>query len=187
MMALQIKTPRLLLRVPTIEDAEMILEAMQPVWPSLQMWMSWAFDGTNTIKAVKEGFIAKAEASNFLIGLCKETGKFVISTGINPREGYSGQYETGYWVAQEFLGKDYATEATNAAIRYGFNALSAESVYICHYEGNGPSERVIQKLNFTKTGVREKAHGRCLDGTLLDVHDYVMRDPSVLPELAVYW
>src|SRR5690349_3586391 len=133
-----IQTPRLILRTPVMDDAAMIVEAMQPVWHDLQMWMSWAYDGTNNVISVKENFIAKALDNNFLIGLCKETGQFVVSTGINPRADHAGQLETGYWVAKNFLDKGYATEATNAAIRYGFNVLAPQAVYICHYEGNGP-------------------------------------------------
>lgn len=185
--SIEIVTPRLLLRTRVMGDAVMIVEAMQPVWRELQMWMSWAYDGGNTVESVMENFIAKAADNNFLIGLCRESGRFVISTGINPREDHPGQFETGYWVAKDFLGKGYATEATNAVIRYGFNVLAADSVYICHYEGNDPSRRVIEKLGFKKTGMRDTQHARCLDGTPLDVHEYVMEDPSVLPALEVRW
>lgn len=186
-MSIIIETPRLIIRTPVMEDAPMIADAMNEVWHSLQLWMSWSYDGANEIESIKENFIAKAEHEKYLIGVCRNTGKFVISTGMTPRADSPGQCETGYWVAKDFLGKGYATEATNAAIRYGFEKGGTQSVYISHYEGNEPSRRVIEKLNFIKTGMREKAHGRCLDGTLLDVHEYIMTHPSVLPPLSVRW
>lgn len=186
-MSVCIETPRLIVRTPVMDDAPMIAAAMNDVWHNLQLWMSWSYDGANEVESIKKNFIARAEEMDFLIGISKDSRAFVVSTGINPRAETLGQRETGYWVAKDFLGKGYATEATNAAIRYGFEALGAKSIYICHYEGNGASRRVIEKLGFTKTGVREKAHARCLDGTLLDVHDYVMDDPAVLPAMDVRW
>ena len=79
------------------------------------------------------------------------------------------------------------TEASNAVIRYAFDVLDAPAVYISHYEGNIPSRRVIEKLGFVKTGLRDEKHARCLDGTLLDVHEYIMRDKDTLPPLDVRW
>lgn len=183
----EILTPRLILRHRTVKDAEMIAIAMQPVWHHLQLWMFWARDGANTIEAIKESALNTTENTHRLIGLCRETGRFVMMTGMDPCENNIGQFETGYWVEENFLGKGYATEGCNAIIRWGFEALAVKSIYICHFEGNNPSERVIQKLGFTKTGVREKAQARCLDGKLLDVHEYIMTDPAVLPPLDVEW
>ncbi len=185
-MSIYIETPRLVLRTPVMDDAEKIVREMNLVWRNLQMWMSWSYDGANSVESVRENFIARAEDNHFLIGVCNKTDRFVVSTGMNPREN-SESHETGYWVAHDFLGKGYATEATNGAVRYGFGALNVPSVYISHYESNEASRRVIEKLGFTKTGIREKSHARCLDGTLLDVHEYIMTDPSVLPDMDVRW
>lgn len=186
-MSIHIETPRLIIRTPVIDDAQMIADAMKPVWHDLQLWMSWSFDGANQPDAIRKNFIAPAIEAKHMIGLCKESGAFIISTGMTPHKDIPGQHETGYWVAKDFLGKGYATEATNAAIRYGFNAMNVRKVYISHYEGNGPSHRVIEKLGFTKTGIRATKHARCLDGMPLDVHEYEMCDPAVLPALDVRW
>ncbi len=183
----EIVTPRLVLRQRNVEDAEMIADAMQPVWRDLQMWMSWAHDGENTVESIRKSALTAHEGRYTMIGSCRETGKFVLMTGLHLHENEPDQYETGYWTAKEFLGKGFATEACNAAIHWGFNVLAAQSMYICHDEGNEPSRRIIEKLGFTKTGVRTKAQARCLDGVLMDLHDYIMTDPSVLPALDVTW
>jgi len=185
-MSIEIITPRLILRTPTQEDAAMITAAKKEVWHDLQLWMSWAYDGEETLEATQR-FIAGALSHNSMIGLCRDSGEFVVCTGMHPRDGYEGQFETGYWVAKDFLRKGYATEACNAAIRYAFNVLNVPTVFICHHEGNVPSQRIIEKLGFTKTGVREKAFKRCTDGSLMDTHDYIMTDPAVLPPLDVTW
>lgn len=190
-MSLYIETPRLILRPPTIDDVEDMQRAKEAVWPELQLWMSWAYDDERPIEALIKNTMTVpqviAEGGCPLLGRCRQSGTFVLRTGLNVMDDRPGVLETGYWVAKEFLGKGYATEATNAAIRYAFNAMAARTIYICHFEGNEPSRRVIEKLGFTKIGVAPKAHARCSDGVLLDKHEYSMKDPAVLPSLDVRW
>lgn len=186
-MSIKIETDRLILRTPVMDDAEMIQAAKLAAWDDLQHWMSWAVAGSETIEALRAHFIAGAIEKNHLIALEKDSGRFVLSTGATPMEGRERQFEVGYWAARTMRGKGYATEASNAVIRYAFDALKADAIYICHYEGNEPSRNVIEKLGFTKTGVVPDAHTRPIDGATLDKHEYIMRDPSVLPPLYVRW
>ncbi len=184
---IRIETPRLILRTPQMSDAEEINAAMQPVWPELQKWMSWSIDGENTIEATRRFVASVSEKDQHLIGFCKKTEKFVISTGLHWRNrGNHVCPHTGYWVAQDFLGKGYATESTNAVIRYAFAQL-AEAVYIDYFEGNDKSRRVIEKLGFTPHEIKIDAIKRASDRKLMNEHWYVMRDPSVLPPLDVKW
>lgn len=182
-----IETPRLIIRSRTLADADDIQAAKEAVWPELQTWMSWAYDsefGKDALLRTIHASIAKNDPAEFLIGRCKPLGAFAVSTGINLNDGH---YETGYWVAKDFLGKGYATEAANAVIRYAFNVMGIGEMHITYYEDNDKSRRVIEKLGFTKLRTEPKAKARCSDGVLLDVHRYVMTDPSVLPPLDVRW
>lgn len=186
-MSIHIETKRLIIRTPVMEDAEMIQRAKIAAWDDLQLWMSWAVAGSETIEALREQFIAGAVEKNHLIAITKDTRDFVLSTGATPLPDKDSQFEVGYWAAREIRGKGFATEAANAVCRYAFGALNADRIYICHYEGNEPSRNVIQKLGFTKTGVAKAAFTRSTDGAVLDKHEYIMRDPSVLPPLDVEW
>lgn len=184
----EVITDRLVFRVPIMDDATMINAAINQVWPDLQLWMSWAHEGQNTLEATK-AYIASVEkqiegGGYPLIGLCRNTGKFVVATGLT-KTGDS--IETGYWVAREFLGRGYALEAANAVTRFGFGAFRLNEIHINHYEGNEKSKHIIQKLGFAFTHTTVEGHARCLDGKLLDVHHYVMRDVSALPLLNVRW
>ena len=184
-MTIYIETPRLIIRTPILEDVAMIQAAKLAAWNDLQKWMSWAVPGTETVEALRNHFIASAEEKNHLIAVTKDDGIFVLCTGATPIK--DGQFEVGYWVARDMRGHGYAAEASNAVIRYAFDTLGAAEIYICHYEGNVPSQKVIEKLGFTKTGVEAKAHKRNLDGAVLDKHEYIMQDPAVLPDLEVRW
>jgi RimJ/RimL family protein N-acetyltransferase len=80
-----------------------------------------------------------------------------------------------------------ATEAANAAIRYGFGHLGAKAIIVGYYEGNERSRRIVEKLGFQKLRVAHNAATRCLDGMKLDRHEYILESPDALPELDVSW
>ena len=178
-----IQTPRLVIRKPKMDDLNHIHAAKTQVWPELQKWMSWAYDTEADIASTRR-FI-EAEAFNPLCGFIRETQDFVVSTGIDVAG--PDEYATGYWVAEKYLGQGYATEATNAILRYAFNVLNAKAVHINYYGGNDKSRRVIEKLGFEFVHTECKAKARCSNGELLDVHNYIMRDTHKLPALEVTW
>ncbi|PZQ48284.1 MAG: hypothetical protein DI551_02010 [Micavibrio aeruginosavorus] len=170
---LEILTDRLIIRVPTLDDAVEINTAMNGVWHDLQLWMSWASDDQKTLEATR-AYLTDFDQRGFLplAGFCRDTGRFIVSTGITFHN--DGRRETGYWVAKDFLGLGYATESAAATIKYGFNELDFDEFFINHYEGNEKSRNVIEKLGFVKTRVIKSNHPRCLDGVLLDEHQYII-------------
>ena len=178
-----IYTPRLVIRRPVMDDLDVIHDAKRAVWPELQKWMSWSNDAAGELESTRS-FITDYKTA--LVGFTRDTNEFVISSGCDPTQ-QPDVYATGYWVAPHYLGQGYATESTNAILRYAFQALNAKAVSIEHYEGNGASARVIEKLGFEPTEIARKTHRRHSNGEMLDVHKYIMRDPSVLPALEVTW
>src|SRR5688572_14276974 len=84
---IEILTSRLLLRAPRIEDAKETNAALQKVWHELQLWMSWAHEGEQTLEATERYIRSVPEIVKNgglpLKGFCRETGKFVVSTGIS--------------------------------------------------------------------------------------------------------
>lgn len=167
---IEILTTRLVLRCARMEDAENITRAKQDVWGELQQWMSWAYDGEESLASTQDYIESCAKNGSLpLLAFCRESGQLVLSTGLMKRED---RYETGYWVTRDFLGKGLATEGTAATIDFAFDTLGAEAIDIGHYEGNDKSHRIIEKLGFTKMRVLEKNHARCSDGVLLDEHLY---------------
>lgn len=181
---IEIITDRLILRHPVMADAEEINRAKNHVWEELQRWMVWAYDGQQTMEGTQE-FI-RTLGPESLIGLCRDTGKFVVSTGLM-RTDQPHEYSTGYWVAEDFLGKGYATEATCAAIHFAFDALKAKAVHIGYLEGNAKSRRIIEKFGFSHRKSKTKSFARCFDGAMVDEHEFVMTDKSSLPSINYEW
>ena len=60
--------------------------------------------------------------------------------------------EIEYCIGSEFQCRGYATEATKAIIRYGFEKMNLHKVQICTKTINKPSKRVIEKCGFTYEG-----------------------------------
>ena len=180
---IEILTPRLIIRRPMLDDLDAIHSAKQAVWRELQNWMSWASDDQASLEATKE-FIAN-EALGALCGFDRITGDFVVASGLTPKG--EDEYETGYWVAPAHLAKGYATEATNALIRYAFNALNASAVHIGYFEGNKKSKNIIKKLGFAEIGIQQKSHRQFSSREYLDEYRFTRHNAENLPELEVTW
>jgi RimJ/RimL family protein N-acetyltransferase len=121
-----------------------------------------------------------------IVGFEKASGKFIVGTGLHRMDWDAGYFEIGYYVRTSEAGKGYATESTNALLRYAFGALAAKKVGICHHDGNDASRRVIEKLGFQKTGYMAD-DATLNDGTRVGRHWYARYDTNGLPELTVKW
>jgi RimJ/RimL family protein N-acetyltransferase len=188
-MSVMIETPRLYLRLPEPGDIEAVHAAKKELWAVLQKWMSWSSDEQGSYEATKSFILsapAQAPWGNYtLFAFKKQTHEFVVATGLTLIDGHEDEYMTGYWAAKSHWGQGYATEATIAAIRYGFEVLQAKKIHTEHYEGNEKSAHIIEKLGFIYRGLAANQHQCHLDGAMLDVHIYEMADPHSLPELSV--
>lgn len=185
-----IVTPRLILRPWQAGDGAVLTDAKAETWEALCRWMLWTNGGQDAqrdeihARERQAAFILRTDMS--LIGFEKDTGLAVIWTGLHQPDWEKRHFSTGYWVRQSAQGKGYATESTNALLRYAFNALAAQRVEICHAEGNDASRRVIEKLGFVKEGVLVKAH-QLPDGSMVDEHAYARLDANGLSPLSVTW
>ncbi len=163
---------------------------MADMWDELQLWMSWAYDGEGTLEKteayVRSRMDYQSDTGIALVGFAANND-CIVSSGLQVVPDKPDEYETGYWVGRAFQGFGYATESTNAAIRYGFERLNAKAIHINYFADNHRSRNVIEKLGFTFVETRPACHPRCSDGTMVDSHDYIMTDPSVLPPLKVIW
>ncbi|PZO88542.1 MAG: N-acetyltransferase [Micavibrio aeruginosavorus] len=185
-----IETPRLILRNVMPGDGKATFEAKQESYEDLKKWMPWAKElGTEEDLEV----VARKNYAEFILredimilGFEKATGKFVIGTGLHRMDWDAGYFEIGYWVRSSAHGQGYATESTNALLRYAFNALGAQKVGICHAGGNDASRRVIEKLGFIPRGVIED-NNILPTGERTSRHWFARYDLGGLPELKVKW
>ncbi len=61
--------------------------------------------------------------------------------------------EIGYWVKREARGRGVATAALRLVMRYAFEQVGVERLEIMTETPNLPSQRLAEKLGFTREGV----------------------------------
>ena len=59
-----------------------------------------------------------------------------------------GSVELGYWIAEEYWGNGYASEASKALIERAFSELDVGKIYASYRCENTQSKRVLEKLGF---------------------------------------
>jgi RimJ/RimL family protein N-acetyltransferase len=145
-----IRTERLILRPPLLEDLERWVEFMsdpetasfiggvqprQMVWRSLMcMAGAWALSGVSMFSVIE-----------------RDSGRWIGRLGPWQPEGWPGT-EVGWGLHRDAWGKGYALEGARAAIDYAFDQLGWTEVIHCIDPANKPSQRVAQGLGSTLMG-----------------------------------
>lgn len=93
--------------------------------------------------------------SRLLIGWC---GLKLLKEPIN---GHVETLDLGYRFIPEFWGKGYAWEAAKATMDYGFNELSANTIYAYADAGNTGSNYILTKMGFENTAEFEDSGVKC--------------------------
>lgn len=184
-------TPRLILRPVQTGDGKAIHEAKKETWQEINQWMPWTKGGIKT--AEEDEITARTQHAKFILredimilGIERATNIPVVFTGLHRFDWETRQFEIGYWVRKSAHNKGYATESTNALLRYAFDELNATRVAITHAQGNKPSARVIEKLGFKQEGIKIKAE-HLPDGSIVDLHEYARTNLNDLPGIEINW
>lgn len=158
--AYRIETERLVLRCYHPEDAPLLKEAIDKSIDHLRPWMPWSLDEPTEIEEKIEllrGFRANFDLSkDFFYGIFdKEETHLIGSTGLHTRIG-KFVYEIGYWIAKDFIGNGYATEASSALVKAGFEVEEIDRIEIHVNPANTASIKVPKKLGFTLETIRKR-------------------------------
>ena len=86
----------------------------------------------------------------------KADGRYVGRCGLYPKfkeEGrVAGEAVLGFYLAREFWGQGFATEAGRAFVDFGFDELKLGRIVTAVEVGNKASIRVLEKLGFVVAG-----------------------------------
>jgi RimJ/RimL family protein N-acetyltransferase len=77
-------------------------------------------------------------------------GRLIGGAGYYRRR--SGAAELGFWLGRPWWGRGYATEATQAIVRYGFDTRRLPGFTSSHFVDNWASAGVLRKLGFEPVG-----------------------------------
>jgi len=145
----RLRTQRLVLRAPRLEDAKTIATLVND-----------RRIAENTLRipypygvADAQAFIAGANAnSGETVFLITERDTTVLGA-CGVAEQPAAPPEIGYWLAVPFWGRGYATEAARAMVDYAFEHLGYELLHAGARVTNAASRRVLEKCGFQWTGV----------------------------------
>lgn len=143
-MAVVLETERLILRQWTDTDLEPFHSICSDprVMDFIGDGQAWSLEQTKT-------FIDRAVAQNLQHGYCqwplilKDDGTLIGFCGFVPAQGGA---EIGWRLAVQHWGRGLATEAAQAALKYGFEKLGFERVIATVQSGNRASLRIVEKL-----------------------------------------
>jgi [ribosomal protein S5]-alanine N-acetyltransferase len=83
----------------------------------------------------------------------KREGELVGTMGLRDIDFEHAQAEMGFWVAVDYWGQGYATEAGRAVLGYAFTQLERNRIYAHHMVRNPASGRVLAKIGMKPEGV----------------------------------
>ncbi|GJM44758.1 MAG: hypothetical protein DHS20C21_16000 [Gemmatimonadota bacterium] len=172
----RIRTPRLLLRCPEVDDIPAVHEGVLETVDLLAPWMPWVegepvplSQRTRDIERLRGGFERNEDFTYMVFDA--ETDEFVGGMGLHPRVGAAG-VEVGYWVRTRRQGHGLAGEGTSALIRTAFEHLGVDRVEMRIEPENGPSHRVMEKLGIRREALLRRRFLR--GGELRDVHVFTI-------------
>ena len=89
----------------------------------------------------------------------KEDGRYIGRCGLYPsirgeqrgEQKVAGEAVLGFYLARQFWGQGFASEAGRAFVEFGFDELMLERIVTAVQVGNVASVRVLEKLGFVVT------------------------------------
>ena len=140
----EIKTERLLLRMPRSGDGQVVNAAIHASLDELKPWL---------------GFVQEEPSP-------QDTDEFIGITGFHSIEWDVPKMEVGYWLDSRAAGKGYVAEAVSALAELAFSTLGCKRLEIQCDAENLKSRAVPEKLGFVLEGVLHNDE-RSVDGKRL--------------------
>jgi RimJ/RimL family protein N-acetyltransferase len=163
---LEVKTPRLTLRVARDSDLDALLEVVDSgvhppeVMPFMVPWTD-AQPPERDLNCLKYWWSTRSNWSTDAWQL-----EFLVLDGDQPIgvQGITGRdfvklhtLETGSWLGQRFQGRGFGIEMRTAVLWFGFEVLGAQTMTSGAFADNTSSRRVSEKLGYEPNGTEVKA------------------------------
>jgi len=154
-----LETERLVMRTPTLADAEAVRAFCDDPEAS---WGGYGIPHPYTLeraeKWIRETGAALDEEKKYALLLARKGDGAVVGDVQLNRDAAMNVGDIGYIVGREHRGAGYATEAAAELLRFAFEEVGLRRVYATCWARNERSARVLETLGFTREGVlREHA------------------------------
>jgi len=151
-----IQTARLCFRDFTVDDYDAVhLYASDPEVTRYTAFGPNTPEQTRGFLQLVAGEVLQADRANYGFALIyKQTNELIGSCGLMRSDTNGPQYSFGYVLRKDRWGQGFASEATAALVKFGFEALRAHRLWAHVFVGNTSSEKVLQKLGFRYEGCK---------------------------------
>lgn len=174
-----LETDRLVLQKFNRRDHTTYDKATRASLPELNQWLPWArldYEHGDTTAFIRESMQAWKEdrAWDYSIRFKDDPERHVGSISMWTVSKLGKIAEFGYWVRSDEHSKGICTEAVGRLLDETFNSLGYHKVTLRIAVGNHASDRVAEKLGFTREGVlREELliRGNWVDHSLWSLLD----------------
>ena len=165
----EIKTKRLVLKRPDKSINNKLFASLVGDW-DIAKWLSdvpYPYTEKHAQKFIKRSSPDDLRFSVFYDEI------LVGGVGVSFEE--NNQLDLGYWIAKDYWGNGFATEASKGLIDYVKNETEFKAITACYVKGNKTSAKVLKKLGFIEIGECEeyflsrKETMDCVD-LILDLH-----------------
>ena len=146
MLMKEIRTERLLIKTPEIDDKFELTQLIND--KDVIKWLSdtpfpYTLNHAEEFIERSQEETLKQESYNFLIF---HNGEMI--GGIGLRDFCNKSCQVGYWLGKQYWGNGFATEALKSILDFGFGQLNLVKIYAAYNIGNEGSIRVLTKCGF---------------------------------------
>ncbi len=175
----QLETERLIIRRFSRRDSVALDEAIRVSLYELNQWLPWArmdYTSGDTASFIRESILAWKEgrAWDYSIRFKENPSRHLGNVSLWTVSKLGKIAEIGYWIRSDETNRGICTEAVDRVIKEAFVALGYHKVVLRIAVGNDASDRVAQKLGFTREGIlREELliRGNWVDHSLWSLLD----------------
>ena len=146
----EIKTKRLVLKRPDKSINNKLFASLVGDW-DIAKWLSdvpYPYTEKHAEKFIKRSSPDDLRFSVFYDEI------LVGGVGVSFEE--NNQLDLGYWIAKDYWGNGFATEASKGLIDYVKNETEFKAITACYVKGNKTSAKVLKKLGFIEIGECEE-------------------------------
>ncbi len=158
-----IRTDRLILRAPRMDDAEPLMGVFGD--PQAMRFVNHgttrSIDEVRASLEKKIACLAKHRVTLFTL-IERDSGDIIGDCGIIPISWSEPEFELAYRLRPSAWGKGYATEAGVAAMEHAWRETGLDRVFAVTDPDNHASQRVLAKIGFAASGVTDRYYNATL-------------------------
>jgi ribosomal-protein-alanine N-acetyltransferase len=177
-----LETERLILRRPTLDDAEALATAINhPEIAKFTLNIPHPYSVEDAVSFIKlsQDPVRDKTQRDFSIFL-KDSGELVGGLGLMDIHAKNKSAELGYWCTVNHWGEGIVTQACRRIIQYAFDELDLNRVFCMCNVDNFASVRIMEKCGMAFEGTARSENIK--DGKPWDMHHYAILKSDTPPE-----